>query len=78
MGEDYSAAADWAESDMTLPQNSTSARRGRAAADLSRDLLAAAGGLAPQPEGQRPAAPVHVRMTVVGRCELADDGQTER
>ena len=43
MDEDYSAAADWAERDMTLPQHSASARRGRAAADVGRDLLEGAG-----------------------------------
>jgi hypothetical protein len=42
-----SAAADWAERDMTLPQNSTSARRGQEAGDFSHDLFVMSGGRAP-------------------------------
>src|SRR5450759_157959 len=72
MSEDYNAAADWAERDMTLPQKSTSARRGQAAAEFGRDLLSTAGGLAPLPEGQRPAATLEVRMTAAERRDLAD------
>ncbi|MHB1740164.1 MAG: hypothetical protein ACYCXA_11965 [Actinomycetes bacterium] len=43
MSEDYSAAADWAERDMTPPQESTSTLRGRVATDFGRDLLERAG-----------------------------------
>jgi hypothetical protein len=78
MSDDYSAAADWAERDMTLPQESTSARRGQVAVNFGRDLVSAAGGLAPLPEGQRPAAPDQVRMDAAESRELADDGQIER
>lgn len=72
MNEDYSAAADWAERDMTLPRNSTSARRGQAAADFGRDLLAKAGGRPPMPDDQRLAATVQVRLTVTQKRELAE------
>ncbi|NMM18100.1 MAG: hypothetical protein HHJ14_13565 [Cellulomonas sp.] len=71
MTKDYSAAADWAERDMTLPKNSTSARRGQAAADFGRDLLAKAGGRPPLPEDQRLAATVQVRLTAAEKRELA-------
>jgi hypothetical protein len=50
MSDEYSAAADWAERDMTLPQNSTSARRGQEAGDFDHDLLVMSGG---QPFGVR-------------------------
>jgi hypothetical protein len=56
MSKDYSAAADWVERDMTLPQSSMSARRAQAAADCGRDLLARAGGRHPLPEDRRLAA----------------------
>jgi len=61
MSKDYSAAADWVERDMTLPQSSMSARRAQAAADLGRDLLARAGGRHPLPEDRRLAATVQVK-----------------
>ena len=41
---DYSAAADWAEHDMTLTPGSPTALHGSAAADLGRDLLRRATG----------------------------------
>ncbi|WP_448059216.1 hypothetical protein [Cellulomonas hominis] len=72
MNKDYSAAADWAEHDMTLPRDSTTARRGQAAADFGRDLLARAGGRPPLPEDQRLAATVQVRLTVAEKRELAE------
>ncbi|QBJ96806.1 ribbon-helix-helix protein, CopG family [Rhodococcus sp. ABRD24] len=40
--KDYEAAARWAEDDMVLPENSTTARRGAAAAEAGRALLARA------------------------------------
>ena len=61
MSKDHTAAADWVERDMTLPRNSTSALRGRAATDFGRDLLAKAGGRPPLPEDQRLAATVQVK-----------------
>lgn len=70
MSEDYSAAADWAERDVTLPRNSTSARRGQAAADFGRDLLAKAAGRPPLPEDQRLATTVQVRLTAAEKREL--------
>jgi hypothetical protein len=36
---DYDAAADWAEHDMQLPENSKTALRGQEAADFGRDLV---------------------------------------
>ena len=72
MSKDYSAAASWAERDMTLPQNSTSARRGQAAADFGRDLLAKAGGRPSLPEDQRLAATVQVRLTAAEKRDLAE------
>lgn len=72
MSKDYSAAADWAERDMTLPRNSTSARRGQAAADFGRDLLAKVGGRPPMPDDQRLAATVQVRLTAAEKRELAE------
>ena len=72
MSKDYSAAADWAEHEMTLPQNSTSARRGQAAASLGRDLLAKAGGRPSLPDEQRLAATVQVRMTAAEKRDLAE------
>jgi hypothetical protein len=72
MSKDYSDAADWAEHDMTLPRNSTSARRGQSAASFGRDLLAKAGGRPPLPADQRLAATVQVRMTSAEKHELAE------
>lgn len=72
MSKDYSAAADWAERDMTLPRDCTSARRGQAAADFGRDLLAKAGGRPPLLDDQRLAATVQVRLTAAEKRELAD------
>jgi len=37
--QDYDAAAEWAQKDMTLAPGSTTALRGTAAADLGRGLL---------------------------------------
>lgn len=52
--KDYDAAARWAEEDMVLPRNSTTARRGEDAAAAGRALLARAHaggpGLDPQAE----------------------------
>lgn len=42
--QDYDAAAEWAEKDMTLAPGSTTALRGTAAADLGRGLLERATG----------------------------------
>jgi len=41
---DYQAAADWAETDMSLTPGSPTALRGPAAGDLGRDLLRRATG----------------------------------
>jgi len=41
---DYEAAANWAETDMTVSADPGTARRGAAAADLGRDLLRRAAG----------------------------------
>ena len=72
MSNDYTAASDWAERDMTLPRNSTSALRGQAATDFCRDLLAKVGGRPPLPEDERLAATVQVRLTAAEKRELAD------
>ncbi|MET3642796.1 hypothetical protein ABIC73_004399 [Prescottella equi] len=40
--KNYDEAADWAEHEMTLPENSKTARRGAAAAEAGRALLARA------------------------------------
>jgi hypothetical protein len=37
--KDYDAAAEWAEHDMALPENSRSALRGEVAAEFGRDLI---------------------------------------
>ena len=42
--EEYAAAAEWAEQDMTLPRNSTTALRGDAAATFGRGLLERSAG----------------------------------
>lgn len=42
--QQYDAAADWAETEMTLKPGSATALRGRAAADLGRGLVARATG----------------------------------
>ncbi len=42
--EEYDAAADWAEKEMTLKPSSATAPRGTAAADLGRGLIARATG----------------------------------
>jgi hypothetical protein len=39
MSDKYGDAAEWAEHDMELPENSPSALRGQAAADFGRDLI---------------------------------------
>jgi hypothetical protein len=39
MSDKYGDAAEWAEHDMELPENSRSALRGQAAADFGRDLI---------------------------------------
>jgi len=39
MSDKYRDAAEWAEHDMELPKNSTTALRGQAAADFGRDLI---------------------------------------
>ncbi len=41
--KDYNALADWAEHDMTLPRNSSTALRGADAAEAGRALLERAG-----------------------------------
>ena len=42
-GDDFDSASEWAEHDMTLPDNSKSALRGPAAAAFGRDLLQRSG-----------------------------------
>jgi hypothetical protein len=42
--KDYDALADWAENDMTLPERSTTATRGTAAAEMGRELLQRSAG----------------------------------
>ncbi|HEY3556335.1 MAG TPA: hypothetical protein VGL05_02660 [Kribbella sp.] len=37
--KDYDAAAEWAEHDMSLPENSRTALRGQAAAEFGRELI---------------------------------------
>ena len=72
MSKDFSAAADWAEREMTLPKHSTSARRGKVASAFGRDLLAKAGGRPPLPEDQRLAATVQVRLTAAEKRDLTE------
>jgi len=72
MSKDFTPAADWAENEMTLPTHSTSARRGQAASDFGRNLLANSGGRPSLPEDQRLAATVQVRLTAAEKRELAE------
>ncbi len=39
MSDKYDDAAEWAEHEMTLPKNSSTALRGEAATDFGRDLI---------------------------------------
>jgi len=72
MSTDFTAAADWAENEMALPKDSTTARRGKAASDFGRDLLARTGGRPALPEDQRLGATVQVRLTAAEKRELAE------
>ncbi len=72
MSTDFTSAADWAENEMTLPSHSTSARRGKAASDFGRNLLARSGGRPSLPEDQRLAATVQVRLTAAEKRDLAE------
>ncbi|WP_405062306.1 hypothetical protein OG474_11870 [Kribbella sp. NBC_01505] len=59
--KDYDAAAEWAEHDMTLPEDSKSALRGQAAAAFGSDLIERSRGGRPSidPEaGPGEASPV--------------------
>lgn len=72
MSKDFGAAADWAENEMTLPKDSTTARRGKAASDFGRGLLVRTGGRPALPEDQRLGATVQVRLTAAEKRELAE------
>jgi len=50
--KDFDAISEWAEHDMTLPKNSTSAVRGTAAAAIGRELLERVGRPSLDPEAE--------------------------
>ncbi len=52
--KDYDALAEWAEKDMTLPERSTTAARGTAAAEMGRDLLQRSVGRPSLSQGAQP------------------------
>jgi hypothetical protein len=71
--KDYDAAAEWAEHDMTLPQDSKTALRGEDAAAFGRDLIERSRGGRPSidPEA-KPGETSPVRQVRLPRALDAD------
>ncbi|MBM4636121.1 hypothetical protein GS482_30270, partial [Rhodococcus hoagii] len=71
--KNYDEAADWAEHEMTLPENSKTARRGAAAAEAGRALLARAHAGRPSldPQGQAGGGIAPATGAAISRSERA-------
>ena len=70
--KDYDAAADWAETDMKLPKNSTTARRGDQAAAYGKAVLERA--LGGRPSIDPDAAPgQHSKVRQVRLSQAVND-----
>jgi hypothetical protein len=72
VSKDYEAAADWAEQDMVLPERSSTALHGEAAAAFGRDLVERSMGRPPLPEDERLSATQQVRLTSVEKAVFAE------